>query len=615
MIKNIKIIIITILLSSFLFATEYNAASGSLSDVTSAYNSCSDGDTVLIPEATVTWSDGLDIRDKDVTILGAGQGVTVITYSGANAWNAGCFHVDNDAGDPKDDFEIGHMTIIEGMGNRDTGGMAVSVWDAGPDWRIHHLTVTDAYNGNMIYIGRYQGSNSGVVDHCIFNATNGSGHTKAFQINAKDIDTETGGGDPSVSYGSTSWTTASSFGTKEALYIENCTFNWTAQYSGADMDEGARVVWRYNTFIGTGPGSHGDDGGNTDRGVRHYEIYENTFDGNGVGLYAALRFRGGTGVIYNNEFSGNYGSGIILYCYCAHSDCGPCSSFPEPCSYPCSGQIGQGPDDTTDPLYLWNNTWNDGLGISVRSCTNIGNIIQENRDYFADSVKVGYTAYDYPHPLSEGNDVTPPTATGNLTANGYDSMDVAISSISADCDTLIAYYPDSTTVLDTLLTTANFDTTVYVKAEGAAAETDSLYYWAIDDSSNVTSKTFMDSTIVPQKPNDETPPIGTLNITADSITVKSKSADCAIDTTAFASTRYDTTSSLVGGTEAGNVSRAISTSAGNTYYAYWKAIDDSSNVTYFLSNEDSIVIAAEPSTGTMTPGQGKITSGSGTITP
>jgi len=93
-----------------------------------------------------------------------------------------------------------------------------------------------------------------------------------------------------------------------------------------------------------------------------------------------------------------------------------------------------------------------------------------------------------------GEDVTPPTATGNLTANGYDSMNIVIMSISADCDTLIAYYPDSTTVLDTLLTTANWDTTV------AASGTDSLYYWAIDDSSNVTSKTFMDAETVPNQP-------------------------------------------------------------------------------------------------------------------
>jgi hypothetical protein len=398
-----KAIIFLLVVFIKIHATQYNAASAAYNDVLSAYNSASSGDTINIPVGNATWTSSLRIVDKDITILGAGQGSTIITYSGANAYNAGAFHVDNDAGSPKANFEIAHMTIIEGLGNRDTGASAVNIWDAGPDWRIHHLTVTNAYNGNMINVGRYQGSNSGLIDHCTFNATNANGHTKAFQINAKDMDTETGSGAPSVSYGSRSWTSASTFGTKENLYIEDCTFNWTAEYTCSDMDEGARVVFRYNTFNGTGPGSHGDDGGNTDRGVRHYEIYENSFDANGVGLYTCIGLRGGTGVIYNNEFSGNYGEAIILYCYCAGADCGPCSSFPSPCTYPCSGQIGQGPDGTTDPLYCWNNTFNDGLGISVQSCSNIGNIIQEDRDYFSDRIKVGYNAYEYPHPLISGN--------------------------------------------------------------------------------------------------------------------------------------------------------------------------------------------------------------------
>lgn len=382
--------------------TPWTADSCSDDDVQHCVETCaSDDHRVDIPSGNCTWTVSIDITDKDVAVIGAGQGSTNITYSGSNAYDAGAFHIDNDAGDPKDDFEIAHMTITEGLGSRDTGAVAVNVWDAGPDFRIHHLTVTDAYAGNMMYIGRYQGSSSGLIDNCTFNATGtGSTATKAFQINAKDYDTETDGGSPSVSHGSTSWGSASSFGTKENLYIEDCTFNWTTEYTAADMDEGARVVWRYNTFNNGGIGSHGDDSSNTNRGVRHYEIYNNTFDDD-TGLYGCITLRGGTGVIYDNTFSGSYGQAVILYHYCCHSTCGPCSAvgWGQPCSYPCSGQIGQGPDSTTDPLYFWDNTFNDGLGISIQSCTNIGNIIQVNRDYYADTEKSGYSAYTYPHPL------------------------------------------------------------------------------------------------------------------------------------------------------------------------------------------------------------------------
>ena len=91
-------------------------------------------------------------------------------------------------------------------------------------------------------------------------------------------------------------------------------------------------------------------------------------------------------------------------------------------------------------------------------------------------------------------DETPPTASGDLTTNGYDSMDVAITSISADCDTLKLYYPIAATLFKTYLLTANWDSTV------AASGTDSLYYWAIDDSSNITTKTLMDVATVPNEP-------------------------------------------------------------------------------------------------------------------
>jgi hypothetical protein len=406
MFKYIKFFILLLFLCNTIYISNANAAtinatSCSQTDVQSAINSASDGDTVNIPSGSCTWTTPVNIVDKDITIVGAGQGTTNITYNGPDAYNSAAFHVDNDAGTPKDDFEISHLTIIHGssLGNIASGTNMIMVWDAGPDWRIHHVTITSAYSGSMVGIGRNQGSNSGLVDNCIFNATNSSGHTKAFQINAKDRDTETAGGSPSVSNGSTSWGAASTFGTKENLYIEDCTFNWTAVYTGADMDEGARVVWRYNTFTGTGIGSHGDDGGNTDRGVRHYEIYNNTFDSNGVGHYVCIGLRGGTGVIYNNTFSGNYGTGLIMYHYCADACTGPCSGgWTKPCSYPCSGQIGQGPDNTTDPLYFWNNTWNDGLGLTVQSCAS--SIIQSGRDYYNESgAKPGYTAYTYPHPL------------------------------------------------------------------------------------------------------------------------------------------------------------------------------------------------------------------------
>ena len=394
---------IILLLVATLSATQYNAASGSYSDVLSAYNSASDGDTVNIPADTVSWSSQLLISDKEITILGASQLTTVITYTGSNSYDAGAFRIDNDAGDPKDDFEIGDITIIEGMGNRDTGAMGINHWDSGPDWVVHHVTFKSGYNGNMMNVGRNQGSNGGLIDSCLFELT-ASTSTKALQINAKDMDVETYD-DTTNGYGSVSWGEANTLGTKNCTYIEDCTFDFSSgNYVSMDFDEGARVVVRYCTFTNTGIGSHGDDGGSLDRGVRHYEIYNNTFTRTTYSFGNSIDLRGGMGCIYENSFADDVQ--LIHYCSCDPTvTCGedwvpPC----EPGEYPCQGQIGRGEDQALDPLYFWNNTWN-GNGI-IRYCDeDVAGVIDLNRDYYTDdsspyTTKPDYTAYTYPHPLA-----------------------------------------------------------------------------------------------------------------------------------------------------------------------------------------------------------------------
>lgn len=425
-----------------------------------------DGDTVYIGAGAETWTSVINITDKNVTIVGAGQGDTefdtIITNNISNSYNHAAFMIDNDAGDPKDNFEISHLRVIEGV-TRDTGGGAVLIWDAGPDWRIHHCTFVSAYAGNVIYAGRYQGSNSGLIDNCTFNATNNGAHTKAFQINSRDMDTENAGTDPDTSYGSTSWDAASTFGTKEALYIEDCTFNWN-DYAGMDFDEGARVVVRYNTFNGGSVGTHGDDSGCCLRGARHYEIYNNVFDCDTDCWFAIITLRGGTGVIYNNTISGDNDHGAILYHYCANS-CGPCSGWPNPCSWPCSGQIGQGPDGTTDPLYLWDNTFNDGLALEIDACSS--GIIVSERDYYNEAgAKGGYTAYTYPHPLRDEVDVTPPELSSAVIASNGTTLTLTFT----ESVTQGIGYSDSDWDIDASVTGDNIAVT-YSSGDGGTTHT------------------------------------------------------------------------------------------------------------------------------------------------
>lgn len=78
--------------------------------------------------------------------------------------------------------------------------------------------------------------------------------------------------------------------------------------------------------------------------------------------------------------------------------------------YPCRDQPGRAPGQVLEPIYAWNNT---GLTTGIGSynggdpgnCNGMGieYYIQSGREYFNDNTtqRPGYTAYTYPHPLSD----------------------------------------------------------------------------------------------------------------------------------------------------------------------------------------------------------------------
>jgi len=66
-----------ILFSLFLIRAEasiINAASVSQADVSAAINSAANGDTVVIPAGTSTWTTGISVSGKAIKIQGAGSG-------------------------------------------------------------------------------------------------------------------------------------------------------------------------------------------------------------------------------------------------------------------------------------------------------------------------------------------------------------------------------------------------------------------------------------------------------------------------------------------------------------------------------------------------------------
>jgi hypothetical protein len=213
-----------------------------------------------------------------------------------------------------------------------------------------------------------------------------------------------------------------------------------------DFHDNTRAVVRHCTFKNSTIYTHGQD--TALFGLRHFEIYNNTwhFD-NKVSSYEYLQcwviLRGGTGVIFGNEFPViNLGyaqkPSILMAVYGITQD--PCYTH-----YPVPRQVGQSwkgtggysyperPDNGTgyytDPVYIWDNTgsgsssqylvglnWlNDGCGHGLK----IGDFVKEGRDYVF-GPRPGYTPYTYPHPLRTalgggGPTPTPPQPTPSAT--------------------------------------------------------------------------------------------------------------------------------------------------------------------------------------------------------
>ena len=399
-------------------AATINATSCSQNDVQTAINSASDGDTVIVPAGICTWTTihqntpAVTIPNtKGITLLGAGIDQTIIidnTDTDSNKEVA--IKVSGSIGRP---FRISGFTI-------DNGGKGTSYNDGGMSiggncdaFRIDNIKFVGYGSGTGGIV--ISGKTYGVIDHNIF---------LDVYMGAKIY------GDR-ANNGADSWLEDQSMGTARAVYMEDNNFLSTGSHKITnDAYRGARFVFRYNTVVDATMSTHGACTSGSMRGVRHYEIYENSFSLNYVTNWSrALHLRGGTGVIYNNTFSGDFAAPICVVNYrtgdgAGHTQCGsnwnrcdgsdPLDGNADATGWPCLDQIGRSTgaigSQSSDPLYEWNNTLNGtDADISVytgwnATCTNpsMADHIQAKRDYFNDTVKPGYTPYTYPHPLIAG---------------------------------------------------------------------------------------------------------------------------------------------------------------------------------------------------------------------
>ena len=430
---------IVALLSIFMFlqseaswAATISAASCSYSDVNSALDRASNGDTVLVPPGTCTWSTSMDFdtnvtggTNKYLTLQGAGIDQTIIIDGVSKApfpniaylirWttvNGGLTRISGftfQGGSSQDSYNQG-MIYIRGNSQQ---------------FRFdHNKVIVGGTSGMMMY-----GNVVGVLDHDYFNVSKGWG-LYTFH--------ESWGG--KGSYGDNSWASPSTLGTQQALFVEDSTFfndqsNGFHRYA-VDGWEGGRVVFRNNSFIACTWGNHGTESGGRQRGQRQYEVYNNTWtwDLKGNSFPSLVGTRGGVGVVFNNtaNITNGYVTQLFDMTYYratqSFAPWGQCPSAYDQSSTSCLDQTGKGQgnlisgdspspaawsNEITDPTYAWNNKVNGAVSNAV---SHVPTVVALNRDFF-NSARPGYTPFTYPHPLTSGSTSSnpPPAPPQNLT--------------------------------------------------------------------------------------------------------------------------------------------------------------------------------------------------------
>jgi len=447
--------------------SQTDLANISVSEVDDCIALANDGDTIHLPAGSVTWSSTVSWADKNISIIGAGIGSTVITSSAAWTFSV----VDN----VKADFRISGMTLtgnptsgfIKLSSDNQPGGVGAQAAVYG--WRLDHIRMDSDDNlpaAMHVYI---IGLNWGVIDNCEYETTATTGeyffNGIYSYVNYHD-GYETSFGDLGALKGGYSWSLPIDWGTYKAVYIEDCTFNapnLTGSGHPVDSAYGARIVFRHNSVVGGGLLMHPVSSDHP--GTIKYEIYNNSFSGAAyTGWFAFQVQAGGTGVIFNNQWTnfgtyynqnlslrecrstsggcgGNCSSGSpLLYCDGGHTWDGNV----EASGWPCFGQVGRSPGplgagngDTpiwgeSDPVYAWRNGADAACAEDSGTCTNVTNLVSDAcpDDYVRSEVhsngevdfvnngstaKPGYTPYTYPHPLRDA--AVPANAIQGVTIN------------------------------------------------------------------------------------------------------------------------------------------------------------------------------------------------------
>jgi hypothetical protein len=353
---------------------------GTQADVQNALNQAKDGDIIVIPPGTFTWTTTVTAK-TGVTISGAGVGSTVIVNTtGLNARRVSLTIACD-----------GAQSRVQGITFSGQWGLATSGDNNSAPFRIDDCAF-DVGTAQGIMV-ETNGNGPGLIDHCTFS---GGGASEMIHQMGNGAGNNAG------------WLDDVNPGSANAVYIENCTFSknpfvdpyfWGT--SAIQCYYGARTVVRHCKLNYCQLDCHGPP----QIGARWYEFYENTYylpDSATVGSQSHyMHLRGGSGVVFNNHVgtpqTANRGKIEII----------------DEAGGPVSVWTARGIDQNPSPIYLWGN---DSL-LPVQSAS--ANLVS-GRDFFVSATQpssmkrwqktsdnsnttYSYVPYVYPHPLNDGD--------------------------------------------------------------------------------------------------------------------------------------------------------------------------------------------------------------------
>ena len=340
----------SLLLSSLAFAqTVITVTEQTQAAIQTALNRLGGPGTVILPSGRYLVDGTLRIRTNGVTLQGAGGDQTVL-YRLLDGTNTAMVQSTGNANVRVTGIRFeGVSNVDPDLGELSTGREVGVFIDNGADFRVDNCSFTHTGFAGV----RTNGASQGVVDHCTFAdqykpqvGTDGYG-VVVYGIDAIE-------GEP--------------FGSGRATFVEDSSFSLCRH--AVASNKGARYVFRYNYVaqneIAHAVDAHGHEYGST-VGTEWIDANNNLIE-NPIYRGYAVRIRGGMGLVWSNAFIG-YNQGI---------------------------ELTQDTDQTTGPVYIWDNTLSPDTSPMVRARGTMGT------PTWVPFPPPDYVPYPYPHPLVTG---------------------------------------------------------------------------------------------------------------------------------------------------------------------------------------------------------------------